>query len=76
MLVDEGVTARIDDHLDAVTKLLALFETLDAVVDPVHLFTTQNGIGPEEHRNLSLDRGGTHGQIGRLPIGAVFFHAG
>lgn len=45
VLVDEGVTARINDHLDAVTKLLALFETLDAVVDPVHLFAAQNGIG-------------------------------
>ena len=76
MLIDERIAAGVDDHLDAVPERLSLFKPLDAVVDPVHPPTAQNGVGPEEDRNLRLDRIGSDRQVGRLPIRAVFFHAG
>ena len=60
VLVDEGVAARVDDHLDVVAELL---DALQTVVDVVHFLAAHDRVRPEEARNRGLDGVLAHGKI-------------
>ena len=73
VLVDERVSARIHDHADVVREL---FDTADAVVRGIHFGAAHDRVRPEEDRDRGLHLVFADRKIHRLPVRAVFFHAG